>query len=149
MTRRTLMPLTPLAVAAALAPHEPTARRCPSVTGRALEYRRISPNAAVHPESPTGRPRVAGAPVRWALQVLAGVGRRFDRPAGLGALAAGDERADVHDPLALLAGDPRPVVGVGGVGQVLVLPELVDAGVQQVLQPHALAAGGQELLDGH
>src|SRR3954451_10678370 len=56
------------------------------------------------------------------LQVLAGVGGRVDGPAGLGALAA-DERADVDDPLALLARDLRPVVGVGRVGQVLVLLE--------------------------
>jgi hypothetical protein len=58
----------------------------------------------------------------------------IERP-GSRALLAGDERADEHDPLALLAGDPGPVVGVGGVGQVLVLLELVDAGVQQVLRP--------------
>src|SRR4051812_576610 len=47
------------------------------------------------------------------LQVLAGVGHRVDRAPGLGALLAGDQRADVDDPLALLAGDAGPVVGVG------------------------------------
>src|SRR5256886_4209700 len=46
---------------------------------------------------------------------------------------AGDERADVDDPLALLAGDPGPVVRVRGVREVLVLRELVDDRVQQVL----------------
>ena len=55
-------------------------------------------------------------------------------------LLAGDERADVDDPLALLARDPGPVVRVRGVGQVLVLGELVDDRVQQVLHPQALAA---------
>src|SRR4051812_3644637 len=90
-------------------------------------------------------PPVSGS----SLQVLARVAGRLDGPAGLGALAAGDERPDVDDPLALLAGDARPVVRVGGVGQILVLAELVDAGVQQVLQPQALAARGEELLDRH
>src|SRR5262245_41876759 len=41
------------------------------------------------------------------LQVLSGVADRVDGPTRLGALAAGDERADVDDPLALLAGDAR------------------------------------------
>jgi hypothetical protein len=58
--------------------------------------------------------------------------------AGLGALLALDEGADEDDPLALLARDPGPVVGVGGVGQVLVLAELVDARGEQVLDPDAL-----------
>src|SRR4051794_8083316 len=81
------------------------------------------------------------------LQVLARVGDRVDGAARFGALAAGDQRADVDDPLALLAGDAGPVVGVGGVRQVLVLPELVHARVEQVLQSQALALGGEELLD--
>ena len=76
--------------------------------------------------TPAARLRRAGPGRAGVLQVLAGVGGGVDRAAGLGALAA-DERADVDDPLALLARDPRPVVGVGGVGQVLVLLELVDA----------------------
>src|SRR5690606_41242817 len=81
------------------------------------------------------------------LQVLPRRGDRVDRPAGLGALAAGDQGADVDDPLALLTGDPRPIVGVGGVRQVFVLPELVYAGVQQVPQSQPLALGVEVLLD--
>src|SRR5680860_299357 len=49
------------------------------------------------------------------LQVLAGVCHSVDRTPRLTALLAGNERADEHDPLALLAGDPGPVAGVGGV----------------------------------
>src|SRR6201996_3020161 len=74
------------------------------------------------PPQPTG-PR--GTAIE--LQVLAGVGDRVDRPAGLGTLLALDQGPDVDDALALLTGDARPVVGVGGVGQVLVLAELVHA----------------------
>src|SRR3954451_20079923 len=59
------------------------------------------------------------------LQVLAGVRGGVDLLALRRALAR-DQRADVHDPLALLARDAGPVVGVGGVGQVLGLGELVD-----------------------
>ena len=73
-------------------------------------------------------------------------GHRVDRATGLGALLAGDERADEHDPLALLARDPRPVVGVGGVGQVLVLLELVDAGLQQVRDPQSVLVLLEEVL---
>src|SRR3569833_4120159 len=72
---------------------------------------------------------------RWGLEVLAGVGDRVVRASRLGALLAGDERTDVDDPLALLAGDAGPVVGVGGVGQVFVLAELIDAGGQKVSDP--------------
>src|SRR5689334_23154390 len=82
-------------------------------------------------------------------EVLPGVGHRVDRPARLGPGLAGDQGPDVDDALALLAGDPGPVVGVGGVRQVLVLAELVDARGQQVADPHALLAGLEEVLDGH
>jgi hypothetical protein len=44
-----------------------------------------------------------------------------------------DEGTDVDDPLALLARDLRPVVGVGGVRQVLVLLVLLVDRVEQVL----------------
>ena len=46
---------------------------------------------------------------------------------------AGDQGPDVDDALALLARDLRPVVGVGGVGQVLVLPELLLDGGEEVV----------------
>ena len=66
-------------------------------------------------------------------QVLAGARASVDRaPRFSAAGLAADEGADVDDPLALLARDPGPVVGVGRVGQVLVLLELRDARVEQV-----------------
>src|SRR5688500_10366634 len=69
--------------------------------------------------SPT-RTRVAALMRRSAgSEVLTRVGDGVDRAARLVALRAGDERADVDDPLALLARDAGPVVRVGGVGQVL------------------------------
>src|ERR687897_1565365 len=82
-------------------------------------------------------------------EVLAGVGHRVDRTTRLGALLARDERADEDDPLALLARDPRPVVGVGGVGQVLVLLELVDARLEQVRDAQPLLVVVDEVLDRH
>src|SRR5215472_16454851 len=82
-------------------------------------------------------------------QVLAGVGHGVDRPARLVAALARDQGPDVDDPLALLAGDPGPVVGVGGVRQILVLAELIDARRQQVRDAQSLAASFQEFLDGH
>src|SRR5262245_12183696 len=84
-----------------------------------------------------------------SLQVLAGVRGGLDRAAGLGTLAAGHERADVDDPLALLARDAGPVVRVCGVWQVLVFAKLVDAGVEQVLEAHALLPVAEEVLDRH
>src|ERR1035438_7513640 len=83
------------------------------------------------------------------LQVLPGVGHRVDGAPGFCALLAGDQGPDVNDPLALLAGDACPVIGVGGVRQVLVLTELVHARGQQVRDPEALLPGLQELLDRH
>ncbi|AAS04156.1 hypothetical protein MAP_1839 [Mycobacterium avium subsp. paratuberculosis K-10] len=80
------------------------------------------------------------------LQVLAQVGLGVDGPRRARALA-GDQGADVDDPLALLARNPRPVIGVGGVGQVLVLGELVDDRVEQVLDAQTRLAGLQHRLD--
>ena len=59
-----------------------------------------------------------------------------------------DERADVDDPLALLARDLRPVVGVGGVGQVLVLLVLLVDRLDEVVDADAPVAAGDEALDG-
>src|SRR3954453_17007745 len=91
---------------------------------------------------------VSGEPPA-ASEVLPRVGDRVDRPARLRALLAGDERADEDDPLALLAGDAGPVVRVGRVREVLVLLELVHAGLQQVVDPDALLVVVEEVLDGH
>src|SRR5262245_41490374 len=83
------------------------------------------------------------------LEVLTGVRDRVDRPAGLDSLLATDEGADVDDALALLAGDAGPVVRVGGVGQVLVLLELVDACGEQVRDAQPFLVDLEEVLDGH
>src|ERR1700678_1611020 len=82
-------------------------------------------------------------------KVLSGVRHGVYGAARLGTGLAGNQRPDVYDALALLAGDTCPVVRVGGVGQVLVLAELIDARGQQVAHPHALLPGVEELLDGH
>src|SRR5687767_10828690 len=81
-----------------------------------------------------------------SLEVLPG-GDPLDGAAAFGLLAAGDERPDVDDALALLAGDLRPVVGVGGVGQVLVLLELLADGIDEVLCGDALLTPGDQALD--
>src|SRR4029434_8254401 len=57
------------------------------------------------------------------------------------------EQLDVDDALALLAGDPGPVVGVGGVRQILVLLELLTHGGQQVVGGHALGATADQPLE--
>ena len=74
--------------------------------------------------------------------------RSMARPPSALVLVAVDERADEHDPLALLARDLGPVVGVGRVGQVLVLLVLLLDGVDEVVGAHALGAAGDEPLDG-
>src|SRR3989442_15861600 len=53
------------------------------------------------------------------------------------------EGLDVHDPLPLLARDLRPVVGVGGVWQVLVLLELLAAVGAEGADHAALRAPGK------
>src|SRR5690349_21833745 len=85
-----------------------------------------------------------GASRRPALQVLPGAD-----PLDLPALAVfvPEQGPDVHDPLALLPGDPGPVVGVRGVRQVLVLLELVPDCGQEVLELEALLPLGEEPLD--
>src|SRR5207249_319146 len=67
---------------------------------------------------------------RW-LEVLPGIDHAVDR-AGLVLVLHAHERFHVHDPLPLLAGDLGPVVGVGRVGQVLALLELLADGGEEV-----------------
>ena len=57
------------------------------------------------------------------------------------------DRAHVDDALALLAGDLRPVVGVGRVRQVLVLAELLLDRVEQVVGDDAALAARDRALD--
>src|SRR5680860_614914 len=82
-------------------------------------------------------------------EVLAGVRHRVDRTSGLSALLAGDQGADENDPLTLLARDACPVVWVGGVREVLVLLELVHAGLEHMGDPQALLTDVQQVLDRH
>src|SRR5580700_94380 len=65
------------------------------------------------------------------LQVLPGA-HPLNRPATVHLAVLGEQGADIDDALALLARDASPVVGIGGVGQVLVLLVLLADGGQQV-----------------
>jgi hypothetical protein len=58
------------------------------------------------------------------------------------------QHLDVDDALALLAGDLRPVVRVGRVGQVLVLLELFPDRVQEIVDLDALLARVDVALEG-
>src|SRR5919198_997937 len=117
-----------------------------------LRYGRRPPNGSSPPSRGRTAPRSRSncdrgdRRERDVLEVLPG-GDPLDGAAAFGLLAAGDERPDVDDALALLAGDLRPVVGVGGVGQVLVLLELLADGVHQVLGTDALLPAGDQTLD--
>ena len=84
--------------------------------------------------------RAARPSPRRPSQVLAGT-HPLDGATAPGLLGVGQEGAHVDDALALLARDPRPVVGVGGVGQVLVLLVLPADRLHQVrgADPAALA----------
>src|SRR5215468_8109673 len=77
-----------------------------------------------------GGPR-APQPLPRALQVLAGIDHALD--VALLFLGLAHERLHVDDPLALLAGNLRPVVGIRGVREILVLLELLADGVDQVV----------------
>src|SRR2546427_11244021 len=83
-------------------------------------------------------------PAGYRLQVLAR-GDPLHLPAV--AVSIAQEGTDVDDPLALLPGDPRPVVGVGGVGGVLVFLGLVADGRQEVLQLESFLPLRQESFD--
>src|SRR4051794_32225789 len=91
-------------------------------------------------------PHTLAMAISSTLQVLP---RRdpLDGPATGGVFAVRDERAHVDDALALLAGDLGPVVGVGGVGQVFVLLELLLDRRQQVVDADALTLAGDRALD--
>src|SRR5437667_198816 len=81
-----------------------------------------------------------------SLQVLTRVDDSLDAAKLFFGLA--HEGFDVHDPLALLAGDLGPVIGVGGVGQILVLLELLADGGEEVVDHDALLAPGDVALEG-
>ena len=82
---------------------------------------------------PTRRPSASDATSDGSsLQVLTG-GDALDLAATGLAVALGQQGAHEDDALALLARDLRPVVGVRGVRQIFVLPELLLDRVEQVL----------------
>jgi hypothetical protein len=72
------------------------------------------------------------------LEVLSGSDDPLDVPRLLRGLTG--ERFDGDDPLALLASDLRPVVGVRRVGQVLVLLELLADRVEQDVADRVVGA---------
>src|SRR5580765_5597774 len=103
-----------------------------------------------------GRSTVPPLPAEWvrglgarrapaALQVLTGIDDPLDTPELFFGLA--HERLHVDDALALLAGDLRPVVGVGGVRKILVLLELFADGRQEVVGHDALLAAPDVTLE--
>src|SRR5258705_5338798 len=79
------------------------------------------------------------------LQVLTRIDDLLDTAELLFGLA--HERLHVDDPLALLTGDLRPVVGVGGVGEVFVLLDLLANGREQVVGHDALLAATDVALE--
>src|SRR5881296_3655473 len=80
------------------------------------------------------------------LQVLASGHHLLN--AGVLVVRLAHERPHVDDPLALLAGDLRPVTGVGRVRQIFVLLELLADGREQVVGTDALLAPTDETLEG-
>src|ERR1700687_2602773 len=84
----------------------------------------------------TGRPY--RRPWPSVLQVLPG-GDPFDRSAAGRLLTVGHQRPHVDDPFALLPGDLGPVVGVGGVRQILVFLVLLFDGGEEVVGADASA----------
>src|SRR5204863_5473711 len=72
----------------------------------------------------------------------------LDGPPALGVVAIGQKRADVNDPLTLLARDLRPVVRVGGVRQILVLFVLLADRREEVGGPDSTPLVGDPALDG-
>src|SRR5712691_4606083 len=109
----------------------------------------------------TGNPTAAG-PLRTPSAIRGELGGPSAPPFLLEILAGGDdlldvllllfgvarERPHVDDPLALLAGDLRPVAGVGRVGQILVLLELLAHGVEEVAGADTLLATADQALEG-
>src|SRR6266699_2815077 len=76
-------------------------------------------------------------------------GDALDLPAAAAAVVLGEQRADEHDALALLAGDLRPVVGIRRVRQILVLAVLLPDGVDEVAARDASRATADLALDRH
>src|SRR5438046_3218932 len=91
----------------------------------------------------------ADEPLPWSvvtLQILAGGHHLLDAAALIARFA--HERSHIDDPLALLAGDLRPVAGVSRIRQILVLLELLADGREQVVGTDALFAPTDQPLEG-
>src|SRR6266568_8875225 len=125
-----------------MTPAFPTLAGCANTHNEAnllFDGRRI-PERRQHPS----RARTIGEadePLPWSvvtLQILAGGHHLLDAAALIARFA--HERPHVDDPLALLAGDLRPVVGVGRIRQILVLLELFAHGIEQVAGADPLLA---------
>src|SRR2546427_8966411 len=103
-------------------------------------------------EPPVSRGRRSGGkgggrrPPPLLLEILAGGDDLLDVLLLLFGVA--HERLHVDDPLALLAGDLRPVVGVGRIRQILVLLELFAHGIEQVAGADPLLAAADQPLEG-
>src|SRR5262245_10941116 len=80
------------------------------------------------------------------LEVLTGIDHALNGP--LLVLRLAHPRLDVHDALALLAGNLGPVVGVGRVGEIFVLLELLMHGLDEIIHCESLLAGLYEALEG-
>src|SRR5712692_11072539 len=89
---------------------------------------------------------VSGLPEVLPLEILAGR-HTLDRPSTGRLLALGNQRPHVDDPLALLSGDLGPVVGVGGVGQILVFLVLLLDRRKHVVGADASALTRDRSLD--
>src|ERR1700730_1374226 len=107
------------------------------------------------PAPPSALPDPAARRRNWArdlhaapglLQILAGV----DDPLNQAARFPGRSREGLHvrNPLALLARDLGPIVGVAGIGQVFVLLELIANRAEEVVDLDTLVARLDVALEG-
>src|SRR5437870_2860990 len=125
-----------------MTPAFPTLAGCANTHNEAnllFDGRRI-PERRQHPS----RARTIGEadePLPWSvvtLQILAGGHHLLDAAALIARFA--HERSHIDDPLALLAGDLRPAVGVGRIRQILALLAFLAHGCAQVVGSYAFLA---------
>src|SRR5580700_4658302 len=82
-----------------------------------------------------------------SLEVLTGT-HSLNRPTTMYLAVLGEQGTDINDALALLSRNARPVVGIGGVGQVFVLLVLLADRLEQVRGADAAGGAGDDPLDG-
>src|SRR5712692_10481243 len=119
--------------------------RWPTVARSFSDCRSRNRMVPASPEPVSGLLEVL-APEILALEILAGR-HTLDRPSTGRLLALGNQRPHVDDPLALLSGDLGPVVGVGGVGQILVFLVLLRDRRKHVVGADAPALTRDRSLD--